>query len=148
MLTSQGKGKRLKRQNGRRCGLVVAALLLTLIPGLSGCADQARTRAAARSVEEQGSGGLLRRVTALLASVPRESMVRFSAADTLHISEPTRHFYRWRLYRSAWTDGEVLLPKGQEIYAAIGRAAEDGLDPRSYGLDMPMRWSCAWIRRS
>ena len=103
------------------------ALLLALGPGLAACGSNR---------EKERERGVLQRAAALLASVPRESIVRLSAADTLHVSAPTKRFYRWRLYRSAWTDGQALLPQGEQLYAAIGRAADDGLDPRSYGWNM------------
>ena len=118
----------MRRHDGRRRGMALAALLLPLSLWSSGCG--------AADGQTPGASGVLRRVSALLARVPRESIVRLTPTDTLHISAATKGFYRWRLYRSAWTDGERLLPKGKELYAAIGRATEDGLDPRSYGLDM------------
>jgi L,D-transpeptidase YcbB len=86
--------------------------------------------------EPEHERGILQRVTALLASVPRDSVVRLSDDDTLHVSASTRQFYRKRVYRSAWTDGQRLLPQGEQLFAAIGRATEDGLDPGSYGWDM------------
>ncbi len=118
------KGGLVLGVTSRWLGLVLALVLV--LPACGGGAGDGAKR----------SPGVLRRVAALLAGVPREAVVRLSAAETLHVSPSTRSFYRWRLYRSAWTDGEVLLPKGAELYAAIGRAADDGLDPRSYGLDM------------
>ncbi|HET9982861.1 MAG TPA: L,D-transpeptidase family protein [Longimicrobiales bacterium] len=117
----------MKRRNGKRCELALGALLLPLGLGLAGCGGHGAN---------ERDRGVLRRVAALLASVPRESIVRLSAADTLHVSASTSRFYRWRLYRSAWTDGETLLPQGEQLYAAIGRARDDGLDPRSYGWDL------------
>jgi murein L,D-transpeptidase YcbB/YkuD len=110
-----------------RCGLALGLLPLSLGLGLAACGghdENARDR------------GVLRHVAALLATVPRESIVRLSADDTLHVSTSTRSFYRWRLYRSAWTDGKTVLPRGEQLYDAIGRAQDDGLDPDSYGWDM------------
>ncbi len=62
--------------------------------------------------------------------------MRLSDADTLHVSAATKAFYRKRVYRSAWTDGQRLLPQGEQLFAAIGRARDDGLDPGSYGWNM------------
>lgn len=105
---------------------IALALLLVVGLGLAACDGQGKTARA----------GMLQRVSALLASVPRDSIVRLSDADTLHVSPATRQFYRKRLYRSAWTDGKRLLPPGEHLFAAIGRAGDDGLDPGSYGWDM------------
>ena len=107
-----------------RVGLGMTALLLLVGLGAAGCGDED---------ELEGTSGPIRHVAALLARVPRESIVRLSAEDTLHVSASTRTFYRWRFYRSSWTDGTTVLPKGMQIYAALESAADDGLDPRSYG---------------
>ena len=105
------------------------ALLLAVGLGFTACdvRDQG---------EPESERGLLQRVTALLASVPQDSIVRFTDTDTLHVGAATKAFYRKRVYRSAWTDGQRLLPQGEKLFAGIGRAGEDGLDPGSYGFDM------------
>ena len=89
----------MKMRNAKPHGLALVTLLLAF--GLTACSSNS---------EMEGEPGVIRRVAALLARVPRESIVRLSATDTLHVSAPTTRFYRWRLYRSAWTDGEDVAP--------------------------------------
>jgi murein L,D-transpeptidase YcbB/YkuD len=116
---------RAQLHSAGRGGFALCVLLLAL--GLS---------AACRGGGEEAERGVVERVTALLAHVPRESVVRLSPEDTLHVSAATRQFYRWRLNRSAWTNGKRLLPQGKQIHEAIGLAGDDGLSPRSYGWDI------------
>ena len=43
-----------------------------------------------------------------------------------------RAFYEGRSDRPAWTDGPRLLPAGERLRAALGAAADEGLDPSRY----------------
>ncbi len=43
-------------------------------------------------------------------------------------------FYKSRSFKAVWTDGSGFTPQARSVIARIGRAREDGLDPRDYAL--------------
>lgn len=78
------------------------------------------------------------RLRAVLAQADSTAVLPLIVGDTLMVSQPVLEFYRRLRFRPAWTNGEDL-DRARTLYAAIGRAEEDGLDPDSYGHDVATR---------
>ena len=79
----------------------------------------------------------------LVANPDKDSLVTLTLAmgDTFSLSAPTVKYYRSLLRRGkpVWTEGTQLLPRGEQLVEALGKAGDDGLDPAAYGHPVALR---------
>jgi L,D-transpeptidase YcbB len=71
-----------------------------------------------------------------LAALPEDSVLELATGDTVRISASTAAFYAERGHAAAWVGPRDLLDRGRALHEAVGRAADDGLDPARYGHDV------------
>lgn len=116
----------MKRIHGSALALLAAALLG------AGCGDDSADVETARTPAS--------RLRSTLAQAPDSGgMMALIVGDTMVVSAPTLEFYRRLRFRPAWSGGRRDADRVLVLHEAIGRAAEDGLDPKQYGHDIAER---------
>jgi L,D-transpeptidase YcbB len=84
------------------------------------------------------------RIRAVLPSAKDSTVVlTLATGDTVHLSRPTIAFYRGVLRRGkpAWSEGDEVLPKGQQLLEVLGKTGQDGLDPARYRYEAASKLS-------
>ncbi|MQA91887.1 MAG: L,D-transpeptidase family protein [Gemmatimonas sp.] len=74
-----------------------------------------------------------------LTVTSEDSVVTLASGDTVHVSAATIEFYRTRGWQPAWSEGRGLDERGELVYIAVGKAADDGLSPERYRHDVANR---------
>ncbi|HEX6135649.1 MAG TPA: L,D-transpeptidase family protein [Longimicrobiales bacterium] len=108
----------------------IMMLLTAAAVSVAGCGGGAE---AATEVERSPA----QRIRAVLGQAEDSGAVLpLTAGDTVTVLPATAEFYRRLRFRPAWIPEDDELDRARVLHAAIGRAVEDGLDPKRYGHDV------------